>query len=158
LESSALIEKLSLESFHSSRCEVHVWLVSIRLDDSQDGGFFALLSDDEKARAGRFVFRKDQRRFVTAHGALRLILGEYTGGDPRELSFAQGENGKPYLRPSASAGDVLFNLSHSGDYTLIALTKSLRVGVDIEGTRSNIEYLELSRKLFSPGECGWLDS
>jgi 4'-phosphopantetheinyl transferase len=120
--------------------------------------FLALLSEDERARADRFVFGKDKRRFVTAHGALRLILGEYTGVDPHELSFAQGENGKPCLRPPANEGDVFFNLSHSGDYTLIAVTKCLRVGVDIEGIRSNIEYLELSRRFFSPSECAWLDS
>ena len=96
------------------------------------------------------MFGKDQRRFVTAHGAVRLILSEYTGVDPSELSFAQGENGKPYLRPSPGGGDVFFNLSHSGDYTLIAVTKCLRVGIDIEGIRANIEYLEMSRKVFSP--------
>jgi 4'-phosphopantetheinyl transferase len=125
------------------------------LDDFQSRVFLAPLSDDEKAKAGRFVFDKDQRRFVTAHGALRLILSEYTGADPSGLSFAQGENGKPYLRPGS--GDVFFNLSHSGDYTLIAVTKCLRVGVDIEGIRSNIDFLDLSRKFFSPSECAWLD-
>ena len=151
-----LIETRSLESFHSSRCEVHVWLVPVRVYDAESGTLFGTLSEDEKARAARFMFAKDQRRFVTAHGALRLILAEYTGVDPCELSFAQGENGKPGLcRP---ASDVFFNLSHSGDYTLIGVTKRLRVGIDIEGTRSNIEYLELSRRLFSPSECAWLDS
>ena len=157
LESRALIEKSSLESLHASRTEVHVWVVPIMLDDFQSRMFLAPLSDDEKAKAGRFVFGKDQRRFVTAHGALRLILGEYTGVDPSELSFAQGENGKPYLRPSPDGGDVLFNLSHSGDYILIAVTKCLRVGVDIEAIRSNIEYREMSRKFFSPSECAWLE-
>jgi 4'-phosphopantetheinyl transferase len=127
------------------------------LDAFQSRMFLASLSDDEKAKAGRFVFGKDQRRFVTAHGALRLILGEYTGVGPSELSFAQGENGKPYLGSSPGGGDVFFNLSHSGDYTLIAVTKGLRVGVDIEGIRSNVEYLEMSRKFFSPSECAWLD-
>jgi 4'-phosphopantetheinyl transferase len=153
----ALIEKSSLASFHATRTEVHVWVVPIMGDDLQNRMLLAPLSDDEKAKAGRFVFGKDQRRFVTAHGALRLILAEYTGVDPSELSFAQGENGKPYLRPAPGGGDVFFNLSHSGDYTLIAVTKCLRVGVDIEGIRSSIEYLEMSRKFFSPSECAWLD-
>ena len=151
-----LIETRSLESFHSSRCEVHVWLVPVRVYDAESRTLFGTLSEDEKARAARFMFAKDQRRFVAAHGALRLILAEYTGVDPGELSFAQGENGKPALCRPASG--VFFNLSHSGDYTLIGVTKRLRVGIDIEGTRSNIEYLEMSRRLFSPSECAWIDS
>ena len=59
----------------------------------------ALLSADECARADRFYFPRDQRRYIVARAALRLHLGAELGVDATAVSFVYGEHGKPALAP-----------------------------------------------------------
>lgn len=47
--------------------------------------------------------------------------------EPVELSYRYGENGKPYLKGEA----LYFNLSHSGEYVLCALSGE-EIGADIQ--------------------------
>jgi 4'-phosphopantetheinyl transferase len=91
----------------------------------------ALLSADEQARADQYRRDGDVARFVTGRGALRRILGEHTGQDPRALVFVEGGGRKPELRDHPS---LHFNLSHSGDFVLIAVGAA-PLGVDIEAIR-----------------------
>ena len=52
------------------------------------------------------------------------------------LRFALGPHGKPALaHDGADEGDLRFNLSHSGDLALVAVTAGREVGVDIERAR-----------------------
>ena len=108
----------------------------------------ALLSADEQARAGRFKLRADHERFVKSRGALRLILAERTAQDARGLAFLEGDGRKPALRDHPS---VHFNLSHSGDFTLIAVGPQ-PVGVDIEAIGPDIELQALAEANFHPAE------
>ena len=93
----------------------------------------SILDDDERARAARFVFPHDGRRYVAAHAALRLVLAHYLDEDPRRLRFERGTHGKPRLA-CRTAGDYEINLSHSGGRALIAVARAREVGVDIEVT------------------------
>jgi 4'-phosphopantetheinyl transferase len=103
-----------------------------------------ILSEDEAARAARFRFESDRVRWVRARSALRTILAEYAGDSPDSLSFNYGEHGKPAL---LLITDLHFNLSHSGDYAMIAVARSAPVGVDIERLRPNIDMAALLRRL-----------
>jgi 4'-phosphopantetheinyl transferase len=104
----------------------------------------ALLSADEMARANRFRFEPDRIRWSCARSSLRLILSRYAGADPSALCFIQGAHGKPALLPSSG---VEFNLSHAGDWALIAVTRAVPVGVDIERIRDNVDMASLLRRL-----------
>jgi 4'-phosphopantetheinyl transferase len=111
-----------------------------------------LLSADERARADRYRQDGDVARFVGGRGALRRILGERTGQDPRDLVFVEGDGRKPALRDHP---DVHFNLSHSRDYVLIALGDA-PLGVDIEATRE-IDWRALAVMNFHPDECAVIE-
>jgi 4'-phosphopantetheinyl transferase len=102
------------------------------------------LSEDEVVRANRFRFEKDRIRWIRARSSLRLILSRYAGDDPRNLCFAYGKNGKPALLPFTQ---IEFNLSHSGDWAVIAISRSVPVGVDIERIRADVEMAPLLRRL-----------
>ena len=101
------------------------------------------LSPDEVERANRFKFEKDRVRWTRARSALRLVLSRYAGEDPVRLTFTYGKHGKPALPFT----DVEFNLSHSGDWAMIAVTRAIQVGVDIEQIRANIEMAPLLERL-----------
>ena len=107
-----------------------------------------LLSADEQARAGRFKVRADHERFVKSRGALRRILAERTAQDARALAFLEGDGRKPELRDHPS---VHFNLSHSGNFALIAVG-SQPIGVDIEAVKPDIELQALAKANFHPDE------
>lgn len=115
-----------------------LWLVD--LDEPCDETMAGMLSDDEKARAGRFVFDKDRRRFVAARCALRQRLSIETGEAPAALRFGYGAFGKPSL---VDHPDCAFNLSHAGATALIGVVPAsarrrgiVDIGVDIESARS----------------------
>jgi 4'-phosphopantetheinyl transferase len=78
---------------------------------------------------------------------LRIILSRYGGDDPGKLSFAYGEYGKPSLFPFT---DIQFNLSHSGDWAIVAVTRGIPVGVDVERIRPNVDVAALLRRLGEP--------
>jgi 4'-phosphopantetheinyl transferase len=116
---------------------VDVWTVSL-LSPSPSH-----LSDDEIVRANRLRFEEDRKRWIRARSALRLSLSRYAGEDPGRLCFIYGEHGKPALAFSG----VNFNLSHAGDWAVIAVARSAPVGVDIERIRPNIEMAALLHRL-----------
>jgi 4'-phosphopantetheinyl transferase len=118
-------------------CAVDIWTISL----SDPCPVF--LSPDEADRAARFRFDRDRTRWTRARSALRRVLASYLGVVPEAHQFAYGENGKPAL----PGGGIEFNLSHSGDFALVGVTKSVPVGVDIEQIRPNIEMAPLLRRL-----------
>src|SRR6185436_5816324 len=107
--------------------DVHVFLFPL---DQNLPGAIELLDEAERMRAERFVFERDRRRFVTAHAWVRVVLGRCLDCRPETVRFETGPRGKPHLADTAV--DLRFNLSHAGERALLAVTRGLEVGVDIE--------------------------
>ncbi len=114
--------------------------------------FHATLSTEEKERAARFKFEKHRNRFIAGRGALRDILGHYLDANPADLKFNYSANGKPGLLTVPPAGNFHFNLAHSDDLALIAVTRIGMVGVDVECIRPVKEMDQLVARFFSPRE------
>jgi 4'-phosphopantetheinyl transferase len=108
-----------------------------------------LLAAEELARADRFRFARDRAYYISRHAALRLVIARYLGAAPASLLFADEAHGRPVLAHSASG--LHFNLSHSGDFALLAVSTSA-VGVDIEQTRTIPDLLQVARHHFAPLE------
>jgi 4'-phosphopantetheinyl transferase len=128
--------------------EVHLWRAP--LTPSAELG--ATLSADEWMRAKRFHFAEDRDRFIAGRWLLRTILSEYLDRDPRELRFQNGAHGKPELADSDSS--LRFNLSHSDDLMLLAVTHAREIGVDLEFMRANVPFETLADHYFDP-EDAW---
>ncbi|MDG3005690.1 4'-phosphopantetheinyl transferase family protein [Paludisphaera mucosa] len=120
--------------------DVHVYRVDLSAGPEGDAfremAEWTLLTPEERGRAERLVRARDGRRFVRCRGALRTILGALLGRPPVLVAFRAGPGGKPVLRPDDEAGPPLqFNVSHSGELALIAVSRSRELGVDVEETR-----------------------
>jgi 4'-phosphopantetheinyl transferase len=87
------------------------------------------LDDDEQAAAIRFRHERDRIRYCAAHTSLRSILGIVTGLPPEDIKFGTDINGKPVVQATER---LHFNLSHSGEWALVALSSDHAVGIDIE--------------------------
>jgi 4'-phosphopantetheinyl transferase len=144
-------EKLSLEND-----DVHIWRVSLTPSNTPIDLAGACLSPDEQERARRFHFDHDRERFILAHEALRRILAQYLDILPMAIEFGYGEQGKPNLEPLSTPSGLSFNLSHSGDWSLIAIAVSRDIGVDVEQLRPNIDLERIARRFFSSSEVNAL--
>jgi 4'-phosphopantetheinyl transferase len=111
-----------------------LWIVdAVRHGDAAERLAPGILDDGEQQRAGRFVAPADRRCYVTAHVALRMLLGARLGVEPREVRLVREpcpSCGGPHGRP-ATDGGLHFSLSHSRDLSLLAFAAA-PVGVDVE--------------------------
>src|SRR5262245_5794616 len=85
--------------------ELLVFSASLELSDSRLAELTVLLSDDERARAARFRFDKDRRRFIAGRGLLREVLGWVLRAEAGALVFGYTGRGKPVLAAPASGQD-----------------------------------------------------
>lgn len=129
--------------------EVFVWRVPLTPRADLLTEYRHLLDDDEIERADRFLYDDDRQDFIAARGALRILLARCLGRAPGDLRFAYGDHGKPELTDAPS---LSFNLSHSGDWALIAMADAVLVGVDVEQIRPLPDALELAERFFSDQE------
>jgi 4'-phosphopantetheinyl transferase len=132
------------------RGDVHVWRLRLAQPPDAIARLGATLTGDEHARASRFYFERDRTAFTVARGALRTLLGRYTGAAPAALVLGYRDKGKPYLL--SPPGDLEFNVSHSGDFALLAFTRGAPIGVDVERHRPLDDLHSLAKFSFSPSE------
>lgn len=138
--------------------EVHIWRASLDLPASGIWSLQQTLSADERKRAKRLYFQRDQEHFIVARGLLRAILGRYLNMQPGQLRFCYNPNGKPSL-DRAYGGDVLrFNLSHSHGLALYAVTHGREIGIDLERIRPEVTEQQTAERFFSPQEVAVLNT
>lgn len=132
--------------------EVHLWRVDLAATADGEPRWLEILSSDEQARAARFHFARDRRRFATTRALLRIVLASYLGSEPQELVFSYSEKGKPFLEPQSRDDRLEFNVSHSGELALMAFSRERQLGVDVEQIRENLDPASIARRYFSQNE------
>ena len=133
-----------------TRCE--------QVSDDLLGRYFDLLSDEERQRNQRYHFAQDRRRDLIARALLRSQLAERLSTEPQSLIFTRGKHGKPALVSSdPSASYLQFNLSHAGDWIVLALAGK-PVGVDIEYTPRDNDVMAIADRYFFGNEINQLKS
>lgn len=133
--------------------EVHVWRIDLDVPDERARALACLLSADEHEVAGQCEPGRNWRRFVVAHGALRSVLAGYKGTDPDQLRLDRHSTGKPYIAGDFGSSSVSFNLSHSADLALCAVSMGRSVGVDVERARRVTAMEEIADRYFSRREA-----
>lgn len=148
---SVLIPTLRAGAWHSQSDGLR-WL-TIDLDDPVLQNGWHVLDQIEQARAQRFRFEMDRRRYIAAHVSLRAGLSDFLGQEPAEIVFASGMHGKPELLFNS---DWVFNLSHSENVAVIAVAPREdygAIGVDVEVIRAISDLELLAQHNFTKEEC-----
>ncbi len=135
--------------------DVHVWRIALDEAAAHARSLATILADDETKRAAAFRFPRDRDRFVMTRGALRMVLARYVDRDARHLCFAYDAHEKPALVLERSHESLRFNVSHSADLALVAVTLRRAVGIDVERIRDDIEVDGIARE-FGPREMSTL--
>jgi 4'-phosphopantetheinyl transferase len=130
---------------------VDLWRLHLNLPEKTQDALRQVLNAEELARADRFKFERDRRRFIAARAQLRTIVGKYLETDPRALAFKYGARGKPFLD-----APIRFNVTHSKELALVAIASERNVGVDLEAIRAMEDIEQIVRRFFSAGESAEL--
>jgi 4'-phosphopantetheinyl transferase len=152
---------------------IHIWGANVPEMRVRLDALSAVLNGDELAKADRFRREADRSSSIVARGALRVLLSGYTGLPAAELQFQYLETGKPFLAvPQASrllapeelpgrrdaCGTIAFNISHSGDWVVLAFGRERQVGVDIEQLNRATDVLAIAERYFTQEEIGLIRS
>lgn len=135
---------------------MQIWRVDIAPVAAAIPPLLARLAPDEHTRAERFVFDRHRFRYIRARAALRGLLAHHLDIAPAEVALRLAPGGKPFLADPGTA--LHFNISHSGDLALIALTKGSEIGVDLEAVRPRADdWVALARRYFANEEVDALE-
>ncbi len=113
--------------------EIHLWRARLNLSPEQLEIGRSLMSANELERADRLITDILRNRRVAGQSILRDILSRYLGAPASEIVFSHGERKKPYIQGS----DIQFNMSHTEDIALVAITLLNPIGVDVEGIKTS---------------------
>ncbi|MEA5592798.1 4'-phosphopantetheinyl transferase family protein [Rivularia sp. UHCC 0363] len=137
--------------------EVHIWRENLENVKPSLEYFTQILSEDELGRAKRFHFEQHRQRFIAGRGILRSILGRYLNIEPSKIRFDYEPRGKPFLDRNYHR-NLGFNLSHSQNFALYAVTLNDSIGVDLECFNSTTDVVSLAQRFFLPSEFAAIKS
>ncbi len=132
-----------------SELEVHLFVIAIPDISMYLDELKTFLTEEERQKAARYHFAKDRDLYITAHAILRLLIARYIGQTTTEFGFAVNENGKPYLEGN---NDIQFNISHSGEYVLLGMSRHNPLGVDVEIVKEFKNSNSIVERFFSERE------
>lgn len=124
--------------------ELHLWVVQATHTHPRKE---SLLSTQEQARTIKFHNPTTGERWAYFHCALREILARYTDYKPAQLEFDTVKSNKPVLKNQSAI--LHFNLTHSHDMALVAVSNFFEVGVDIERIRQLNDMENIVNRNFS---------
>ncbi|MDP9633530.1 MULTISPECIES: 4'-phosphopantetheinyl transferase superfamily protein [Ensifer] len=131
---------------------IDIWRWSLDPAPCEIDRLFPMLSGEEKARASRFVYPEHRQHFIAGRAGLRLVLGHYLHLPPHRIGLTYNVFGKPRI---AGASELLhFNLSHSADVAMLAVSDHYPVGIDVEAIKPLKE--DIAGHFFSKRECAAL--
>jgi 4'-phosphopantetheinyl transferase len=136
---------------------IDIWTCSLVSPAWPPNTLTAWLDADETRLASRGDDLERRRRFVAGRGQLRAILGHYLAVQPADVAFDFGSCGKPQLSGGLASSGLAFNVSHSGDDMLIALTWGRAVGVDLQHHDATLNWRPLARRFFPRSEADRLE-
>ncbi len=121
--------------------EVIVTRLDVRSEALRAGA--AVLTDEERDRARRFVFDRDRDRFIGARACLRQLLAARLGTPPDSVELVYGARGKPALAPG---------YADTGLRTLYAFSCGREIGIDVEAVRPIGDADDIAARFFSQRE------
>jgi len=126
---------------HLTGGEIHVWRFNLDQDWPDETH---TLNPTEQQRLSAFKVPLIARRYQHSRNYLRSILASYLHKPPASLEFVITAGGKPQLKQTA----LQFNLSHSQEWGLLAVSASQPVGIDLEKIRPMKHISAIARRLF----------
>lgn len=131
-----------------SKNEIHIFKTFSAISETELNSYSELLNSEEKNKAVRFKFAKHRNNFISFRANLRIILSEYLNTHPAKITFSYADKGKPFLSDS----EIKFNISHSDNFAVYAVTSQTEIGIDTEKIKELPDALSIAKNYFSEME------
>ena len=135
------------------RSEIHLWFADLNSLDR-----YAISSEvahwlrgEEKNRYNRYQSQRQREHFLFGRVLLKTILSKYIGCAPADLKLDIDTRGNPFVS-SDNTLSLTFNLSHSGNRVVFAVSKNQDLGVDLELIKKERAILKIAERYFSTSE------
>jgi 4'-phosphopantetheinyl transferase len=132
-------------SFSSDRVNIFYG----RISEFEPVDSLPVLSDEELARADRYLLPQDKHRYIISKSILKRLISRFLNIEEKNIRIDLTKNGKPFL---AGSPDFQFNTSHSDDAFAIGFTSGKEIGIDIENRQRVPNIPALERFLFTTDE------
>ncbi|MBJ8502858.1 MULTISPECIES: 4'-phosphopantetheinyl transferase family protein [Acinetobacter] len=113
--------------------------------------YLGFLSLAEKLRYDQY-HPKAARLFLISRVLVKTVLADKLGISPHEVNIQLHPNGKPFVEGSKA---VYFNLSHSANIIVLAVTEAGEIGIDVEQVDREFEWRRVDSVLAS-SEIEWI--
>ncbi|XP_027533119.1 L-aminoadipate-semialdehyde dehydrogenase-phosphopantetheinyl transferase isoform X3 [Neopelma chrysocephalum] len=118
-----------------------------------------LVQPEEKDRIGQFVFARDAKAALAGRLLMRKLIAEKMCIPWNKVHLQRTSKGKPFLANTVISinSNYNFNISHQGDYAVLAAEPELQVGVDImktnlPGSSSVPNFFHIMKRQFTETE------
>lgn len=128
--------------------EVHLWWVSLTINETQIAEFLPQLSDKQYEKMQRLPTEEKRHRYLAGRCFLHQLLRVYLGSDKFELTF--GCHGKPSVKNHEAP--LQFNFSDTCGYGLFAFSIDAELGVDVESIVRKGRFQQIIDRRFSLSE------
>lgn len=121
-----------LKQYVNAPEHVDIWYCSLKNDviDELVDECISFLSDRDLNSIVMYRMPSLAKRTIITKGLTRKILSFYVDGiPPNRICVYTTSYGKPYLEPSLN---VYFSLSHCSNMFVVAVSRKLEVGIDVE--------------------------
>ncbi|ENU09944.1 4'-phosphopantetheinyl transferase family protein [Acinetobacter calcoaceticus] len=136
----------------SAQVQVYVCPVSrVPQDHLVLSHYLRFLTSAEKLRYDQY-HPKAARLFLISRVLVKSVLADKLGIAPYEVNLQLHPNGKPFVQGSKA---VYFNLTHSADVIILAVTEEGEIGVDIERVDREFDWTRVDSVL-APSEIEWI--
>ena len=129
----------------------------------------SLISATEAERISKFVFLEDKKRALVGRLSIRAAVSEGLNVPWIKIDLSRTEKGKPcftryFLSRYPEGTEFNFNISHHGDYVVLAAEKCGGVGIDVmkielpKSNKSIEDFFKTMRRLFTLNEWDFINS
>ncbi|NQY50661.1 MAG: 4'-phosphopantetheinyl transferase superfamily protein [Colwellia sp.] len=133
--------------------EIHLWMTKpeeLLGNDELLTTYATLLTSKETAKQQRYKFAKDRHDALITRAFIRDLLSYYADIAPQDWQFEKGEKDKPEIVNCSLP--LRFNISHTKNLIICAVTLEDDIGCDVENTGRNNDILAIAERYFSPTE------
>jgi len=146
------LNNLQTSSLSLGKNNIHLWYTrpKLHLDAALLARYKELLTDSEIEKQQRYIFEKDRHDALITRAFVRDLLAKYIDKLPTEFEFSKGDKGKPEI---VNANIPLrFNISHTNNLIICAVTLNHDIGCDVEYTERKSDVLAIADRFFSQQE------
>jgi 4'-phosphopantetheinyl transferase len=142
----------SEEISHNHTGVVEVYFAKTRDILPEYSRLMSFINIRDKLKAEKLSIEEDRYTSLICHSLLRLILSRKLNTDHASLEILNEGRNKPRLKGNS----IFFNISHTRDSFVFAISERSEIGIDLEKVDRNIDFMSIAKKFFSNDEYAFI--